>query len=443
MNLLDGNADYVINKLYEHGFEAYFVGGCVRDALMNKSSADIDITTNALPSEIKTVFSEHKLIETGIRHGTVTVIVNGEPIEITTYRIDRGYSDGRHPDEVMFTRDIVSDLSRRDFTVNSIAYNSTNGFIDPFCGSADIENRIIRCVGVPKKRFEEDALRILRALRFAGVLGFEIEKETSKAIHECKHLLKNVSAERIYSELSKTLCGKNIRKILIEYADVLAVPIPEMGRMIGFEQKNYHHKFDLLNHTAEVVANVPPEKHLRFAALLHDIAKPICQSFDNENVAHYYKHPSIGADIAEEIMERLKADSSTREKVVKLIKWHDTPIEENDRIIKRKLRSVGENLLFDLYELQRADTLGLADEYHSRLPHFERLKEMTVEILKQEQCISLGNLNVNGNDIASMGLYGRQIGNALNFALESVIDGVAENEKETLIKLITENADSF
>ncbi len=443
MHELTQSAANALSTLEEKGYKAYLVGGAVRNYLMGSSPDDIDITTDALPEEIKETFSGYRVIETGIRHGTVTVLINGEPVEITTFRIEEGYADGRHPDKVLFSKEIKDDLKRRDFTMNSIAYNPSEGFIDPFGGKRDIENRIIRCVGDPDERFNEDALRILRALRFSSVLGFEIAKETSDAIHEHKQLLKNVSAERIYSELCKALCGKNIRNVLTQYADVIAVPIPEIGKMINFDQKNFHHRFDLLRHTAEVVANIPPERHLRFAALLHDIAKPICQSFDENSVAHYYKHPSIGAHIADEIMLRLKSDSDTREKVIKLIKWHDTPIEESEHIIKRKLRSVGEELLFDLYKLQKADTLGLAVEYHSRLPHFEKLEEMTKQILSLQQCFSLKDLNINGIDVISLGLRGKQIGNALDFALEAVIDGVIKNEKKALINLITENADSF
>ena len=442
MSYIPEVADFIIKKIEDNGYEAYLVGGSVRDMLMGKIPHDIDITTNALPDEIKLVFKEFSVIETGIKHGTVTILKDGIPIEITTYRTEEGYSDGRHPDKVIYTTNVTEDLSRRDFTVNSIAYNPKNGYVDPFDGKKAIEDKKICCVGDPKVRFEEDALRILRALRFSSVLGFDIEAATSQAIHECRHLLKNVSAERIYSEISKLLCGINIRNTLTEYADVISVSIPEIERMIDFDQKNFHHKYDLLRHTAEVVANTPPIKHIRYAALLHDIAKPICQSFDENSVAHYYKHPSIGANIANEIMLRLKADNLTREKVVKLIKWHDNPIEESEQIIKRKLRSVGEELLFELYELQRADTLGLADEYHSRLSLFEKLKKITREILQQEQCFSLKDLSINGNDVSELGLKGKQIGNALDFVLESVIDGT-ENEREVLIKLIKENADSF
>ncbi len=440
---LSGVAESALRILEKSGYEAYLVGGSVRDFLMGKTPDDTDITTNALPIQIKEAFRDYDTIETGIKHGTVTVVIDKTPVEITTYRTEKGYSDGRHPDEVCFTSDIKADLARRDFTINSIAYNPSVGLVDPFEGYKDIMNCVLRCVGNPSVRFNEDALRILRGLRFSSVLGFEIEEETSAAIHECRHLLRNISAERIYAELSKTICGENIRKILTDYADVFAVPIPEIGRMINFDQKNFHHKFNLLEHTAEVVANTPTVKHLRFAALLHDIAKPICQSFDENSVAHYYRHASIGAHIADEIMLRLKADNLTREAVIKLIKQHDTPIEEKEQIIKRRLHSVGEPLLFDLYELQRADTLGLADEYHSRLQHFDVLKEMTAEIVNERACFTLKDLNINGNDISLIGLSGRQIGNALNYALESVIDGLTENSKDELIRLIKDNADSF
>lgn len=440
---LSDSANTVISILEKNGYKAYLVGGAVRNHIMDITPDDIDIATNALPDETKEIFSAYKVIDTGIKHGTVTVLINGCSVEITTFRTEEGYSDGRHPDKVTFTNDIREDLRRRDFTINSIAYSPTIGLIDPFEGAKDINNKTIRCTGNPSERFKEDALRILRALRFSSVLGFSIEDETTNAIHNFKHLLKNISAERVYSELSKMLCGKNIRNIINEYADVIGVVIPEIGRMIDYDQKNYHHKYNLLEHTAVVVSSIPAVKHLRFAALLHDIAKPVCRSFDSENIAHYYKHSSVGAEIAESIMSSLNADNATKEKTVKLIRWHDTPIEECDRIIKRKLRSVGKDLLFDLIELQRADTLGLAEEYHNRLSHFDRLKIMTEEILSKEQCFSLKNLDINGHDMSALGLKDKQIGTALNFALEAVIDNTAVNQKDILIKLIKENADSF
>ncbi len=443
MKFMPEKADFVINRLSSRGYEAYIVGGAVRDMLMGIEPDDTDITTNALPEETEEIFSDTHVIETGIKHGTVTAVVDGTPIEITTFRTEEGYSDGRHPDKVTFTSSIEEDLSRRDFTMNSIAYNPTRGLVDPYSGRQDIENRIIRCVGNPRVRFTEDSLRILRAMRFSSVLGFKIEDETEKAMLECKNLLKNVSEERIYSELCKMLCGKNIKQVIMSYCDIFAVIIPEIGIMKNFNQHNFHHKYDLLEHTAVVTENIDPVIHLRLAALLHDIAKPYCMSFDENGIGHFYKHPSIGAAKADTILKNLRADNKTREKVIKLIKWHDTPIEESEKIIKKKLRSMGEEMLYELIKLKQADTMGLADEYRSRLPHFERLRNIVAHVIEEEQCFSLKDLAVNGNDIISLGLKGRQIGKALNFALESVIDDVIKNEKKALINLITENADSF
>ena len=442
MVFLSEKADFIINRLNKHGFRAFIVGGAVRDILMGKEPTDTDITTDALPEETKAVFSDYNVIETGIKHGTVTVVIDSTPVEITTFRTEGAYSDGRHPDSVSFTRNIEDDLSRRDFTMNSIAYNSTDGITDPFGGAKDIKMGVIRCVGNPGLRFTEDSLRILRAMRFSSVLGFEIEKETSEAMLCCRELLKNVSAERIYTELTKMLCGKNIKSVLLKYADIFAVIIPDIGKMQSFNQHNFHHKYDLLGHTAAVTESIEPVHHLRLAALLHDIGKPYCMSFDEAGVGHFYKHPSIGADIADKILRNLKADNSTREKVIKLIKWHDTPIEESERIIKRKLRSMGEEMLYDLIRLKRADTKGLADEFHIRSEHFDRLEQIISDVIEKQQCFSLKDLAINGNDAASLGFKGKSIGNALNFALEAVMDGT-ENSYEVLIRLIKENADSF
>lgn len=430
--MLNDKAEFVINTLKNAGYKTYLVGGAVRDMLMNKEAKDTDITTSATPDEIKKIFRNYKTVDTGIKHGTVTLIYNSQPIEITTFRTESSYSDNRHPDEVIFTTDIEKDLSRRDFTINSIAYNN-DGFVDLFGGRADIENKIIRCVGVPEKRFSEDALRILRALRFSSVLSFQIEEETEKAMFSCKHLLQNISEERIFEEAVKLLCGKNVKDVLLKYAEIIAVVIPEISRMIGFNQHNFHHKYDLLTHTAVVTESCPAVPHLRLAALFHDIAKPLCLSFDENGVGHFYSHCSIGADITDEILRRLKCDNNTRQTVVKLIRHHDSPIEESEKIIKRRLNSFGKDLFFDLIELKRADTLGLADEYHSRLAHFDILLEMTQNVLKQEQCFCLKNLAINGNDLIALGLEGKKIGIILNDLLDKVIDGKIENEKNILL----------
>ncbi len=439
MSFLSDGAAYIINRLTENGFGAYAVGGCVRDILMGIEANDYDITTSATTDEIKRVFKEERIIGTGIKHGTVTVLVGSVPFEVTTYRLETTYSDNRHPDKVIFTRKLSDDLSRRDFTVNSIAYNETQGFVDLFGGKDDIENKIIRCVGNPRKRFEEDSLRILRGMRFASTLGFEIEGETKKAMLDCRALIKNISRERIFTELSKMLCGKSIRNVLTEFAPVLGEIIPEINAMNGFEQHNFHHIYDVLTHTAVVVASTPPVLHLRLAALFHDSAKPFCFSLDEEGIGHFYGHASKSVETAEKRLTELRCDNKTKENVVRLIKAHDTPIEESERIIKRRLNSMGEELFFDLITLKRADTAGLAPEFSERNAHFDRLEKIAREILKKEDCFSLKHLAVNGRDMLELGLKGKEIGQMLDRLLEAVIDGKVENEREMLIEFGTQN----
>ncbi|MBQ9913575.1 MAG: CCA tRNA nucleotidyltransferase [Clostridia bacterium] len=439
MKLLSKQAESIIGSLYDSGYEAYAVGGCTRDMIMGRESQDTDITTSATPQEIKKVFRSLHTIDTGIRHGTVTVLMDGIPFEITTYRTEKGYSDGRHPDKVTFTRSLTEDLKRRDFTVNSIAYSPRDGFVDPFGGREDIERGLLRCVGNPKERFTEDSLRILRGLRFCSVLGFSIEKNTAEAMRECKELLSIVSKERIFSELTKLICGKNVRDVLVSYSDILEVVLPEIKGMKGFDQHNFHHIYDVLEHTAAVTESIPPVPHLRYAALFHDCGKPDCFSTDENGVGHFYSHPSVSAKKAEEALLRLKSDTKTREAVIKLVKTHDTPIEESERIIKKRLRSMGEELFFDLIRLKRADTKGLAPEFHDREIHFDKLEKMAKEIIKNEECFSLRDLKINGNDLIREGFIGKEIGSALSAALEAVIDGRVKNEKEALLSFCSGN----
>lgn len=439
MKLLSKQAESIIGSLYDSGYEAYAVGGCTRDMIMGRESQDTDITTSATPEEIKKVFRSLHTIDTGIRHGTVTVLMDGIPFEITTYRTEKGYSDGRHPDKVTFTRSLTEDLKRRDFTVNSIAYSPRDGFVDPFGGREDIERGLLRCVGNPKERFTEDSLRILRGLRFCSVLGFSIEKNTVEAMRECKELLSIVSKERIFSELTKLICGKNVRDVLVSYSDILEVILPEIKGMKGFDQHNFHHIYDVLEHTAAVTESIPPVPHLRYAALFHDCGKPDCFSTDENGVGHFYSHPSVSAKKAEEALLRLKSDTKTREAVIKLVKTHDTPIEESERIIKKRLRSMGEELFFDLIRLKRADTKGLAPEFHGREKHFDTLEKMAEEIIEKEECFSLKDLKINGNDLIREGFIGKEIGSALSAALEAVIDGRVKNEKEALLSFCSEN----
>ena len=328
----------VFELLEKRGYECFLVGGCVRDMLMGIEPHDIDITTNATPDEVKAVFADFHTLDIGIKHGTVTVINDSEPIEITTYRKESTYSDGRRPDAVTFSRHINDDLSRRDFTSNAIAYSPSVGIVDPFGGMADIENKILRCVGTPTERFTEDSLRILRGLRFASVLGFSIDKATEEAMYSCRELINIVSPERIFTEISKLICGKNAGTIISRYSDILAVALPEIKDMKGFEQHNFHHIYDVLNHTAKVVDSVYPAVDLRFAALFHDCGKPDCFSIDENGVGHFYSHASISGRKAEEALTRLRCDNATKDKVVKLVKIHDTPIEPDSKIVKKKLQ---------------------------------------------------------------------------------------------------------
>ncbi|MBR5773515.1 MAG: HDIG domain-containing protein, partial [Clostridia bacterium] len=302
---------YVISTLNDNGYESFIVGGCVRDYLMGKTPHDYDVTTSATPEQVKTCFNNNKVIETGIKHGTVTVLVDGESVEITTYRIDGEYKDNRHPELVTFSKTIDEDLRRRDFTVNAIAYNPEKGFVDLFNGIQDIKNGVISCVGNPDERFNEDGLRILRALRFTSVLDFEISKETSDSIHRNKMLILNVSPERIWTEFKKLLCGKNVRRVLLEYSDVIGVFIPEILDSVGFEQNNPYHCYDVLTHTAHAVENAPDDVVIRLAAFFHDIGKPSVYSED-ENGGHFYSHAKVSEEITNAVLTRLRCDNLTK-----------------------------------------------------------------------------------------------------------------------------------
>lgn len=431
---LSDNTLFILKRLKENGFDAFVVGGCVRDILMGKIPDDEDITTNATPQQTKAVFSDYAVIETGIKHGTVSVIIDRTPYEITTFRTESTYTDGRHPDSVAFTLKIEDDLSRRDFTINSIAYDPDIGFVDPFGGKEDIERGILRCVGNPKERFTEDSLRILRGLRFSSVLGFKIEDETSKAMAECTPLLKNVSCERVFTEIKKMLCGKDIRRILTEHIDTLSFVLPEIKDIKNFEQHNFHHIYDVLTHTAVAVESIPPKVHLRFAALLHDCGKPDTFSLDSSGTGHFYAHASVSTAKARNALNRLKCDNATKDKVLTLIKLHDTPIEPSQKIIKRRLASMGEDLFFDLIALQRADNLAQSPEFRYRQKGFDEIEALAREIIAQQQCFSLKDLAVNGRDFVELGLKGKDIGTALDMLLEAVIDGKVANEKELLIE---------
>ncbi|WP_253285653.1 CCA tRNA nucleotidyltransferase [Oscillibacter sp. MSJ-31] len=426
------------------GYEAFLVGGAVRDYVRDGSPAkDWDITTNALPEQVEAVFSDYHLIETGLKHGTVTVVIDHEPIEITTYRIDGDYSDHRHPDSVSFTRSLKDDLERRDFTMNALAYSPKDGVVDLVGGKADIENGIVRCVGDPDRRFQEDGLRMLRALRFSSVYGMEIDEATASAIHRNKNLLRDIAAERIQTELTKMLCGPGIAAILREFADVIAVAIPEIRPMFGFEQRNPHHNKDIWNHTILVVDSITPAPVLRWAALLHDIGKPSCFSIGADGVGHFFGHAEKSTAFAEAILSRLRFDNAGRERILRLIRYHDMPITADRKLIKRLLSKHGEEAARQLIELHRADTLGLSESYHSRVDIFKEANAVMDELLREDSsCFTLRDLAINGNDVMAMGFKGKQIGLALQSCLDAVLEERIPNERGPLLSYAQEhNAD--
>ncbi len=434
---LPSQVQYALQQLNNAGFEAYLVGGCVRDALMGFSPKDFDITTSALPEQTAQVFAQHRLIETGMKHGTVTVLVESMPLEITTFRIDGSYSDFRHPNEVSFTVRLEEDLSRRDFTVNTLAYHPLTGITDLFGGHADIKGEIIRCVGTPAERFREDALRILRALRFSSVLSFSIDAQTSAAIHDEKALLKNVSAERIYSEFTKLLCGKNARKVLEDYIDVIGVFIPQALAMQDCPQNCVYHCFDVLHHTTAAVEAVPAEPIMRLAAFFHDIGKPACRTTDDAGSDHFYGHCAFSAEIAEQMLKALRADTKTVQAVTELVTHHDTPISETEKSVKRAMNKLSADGFYRMLELKRADALAHAPSCHSRLAILDELKRLADDILRQEACFSLRQLAVNGDDLIAYGLTpGKEIGRCLQKLLDAVVDGDVENEKDALLRYL-------
>ena len=427
--------DGIISKLEESGYEAYAVGGCIRDSVMGKVPSDWDICTSSLPEETLECLGAENIVKNGLKHGTVTVRVDEENYEITTFRTDGAYLDNRHPENVTFVRELKEDLARRDFTMNALAYSREKGLQDYFNGLEDIGNGIIRCVGSPNRRFGEDALRILRALRFSSVLGFEIEKKTAKSIHKNAYLLKNISVERIMSEFVKILCGKNVEKVLLEFGDVVGEIIPEVKAMIGFEQHNPHHVYDVWTHTVKVIAEVSPTKTLRLAALFHDIGKPVAFRMDEKGVGHFKGHPDISERIAERELRRLKSDNKTIEKVCKLVKYHDVRPYVN-KSIRRYIANVGMDMFEEMLDLKRSDTKAQSPAYlKETLEYIEFLENMYRAEKEKNNDFTLRTLKINGEDMKRMGVIeGRMIGYCLNSILLKVIDGEIENDREILLE---------
>ena len=421
--------------LEKAGYQGYIVGGCVRDALMGKEPHDYDITTSALPEEVKQVFEGYKVIETGIKHGTVTVLMEGYPLEITTFRVEGEYLDGRRPSSVDFTRDLKEDVARRDFTMNAMAMDVRGEVYDYFGGKEDLEAGLIRAVGTPKNRFEEDALRIMRGIRFAAVTGFKIEEGTSNAIFECKEMLDKISAERIREELVKLLLGKNVTNVLLEYWDILAVIAPALAPMKDFQQRNKWHIYPVHQHTAVAVQNIPAEEALRVTMLLHDVGKPECFAIGDDGEGHFYGHANVGVDMARDILGRLKFDNETRDRVLRAIKYHDAQIIPEAKHVKRALNRYTVEGFFDLIAVKRADNLAQNPQLASRQEYLDELVRIADEIIEGEQCFALKDLAVNGSDLIHMGMKpGREIGDLLKTLLEAVIEEKIPNDKAKLLK---------
>lgn len=431
-----------IRLLEEQGFEAYAVGGCVRDSLLGLVPHDWDICTAALTEEMKTVFAGFRLIETGIAHGTLTVLLDGLPLEITTYRVDGPYSDHRRPDGVRFTSCLGDDLARRDFTVNAMAWHPERGLRDPFGGKADLENRLLRAVGEPRRRFEEDALRLMRALRFAGTYDLRIVPETAAALHEKREGLRFVAAERLRAELDRFLVTAGVDRMLTEYPDILAVFLPFIAPMVGFEQHSVYHHLDVWRHTAACVAAAIPDRDVRLALLLHDAGKPSRFTLDEEGHGHFYGHAPASASIAEETLRALKYDRKTRESIVRLVRYHDTPIPAEPPAVKRWLCRFGEEEFRLLIEIKRGDAKGHAPSVVSAsLAAVDALEECLDTVIAEGACFSVRDLAVDGNDVMACGVpAGPLVGKALARLTEEVIEGRLPNERETLLEFLRGNA---
>lgn len=439
MNLpLSPGAAKALALLQAAGYEAWIVGGCVRDAILGLPPKDYDLTTSALPEETQRVFAAYPRIETGLRHGTVTVLLEGEPLEITTYRVDGVYSDARHPDGVTFTRSLRQDAARRDFTINAMAYAPGQGLQDFFGGQADLARGILRAVGAAEKRFREDALRILRALRFASVLDFTLEGETARAARACAPLLAAVSAERVSGELGKLLCGKAAGRVLRDYPDVLGVVLPEILPMVGLDHRNPHHCYDVWTHTTVAVDHVPPELPLRLAMLLHDIGKPDTFSLGEDGQGHFYGHPRRSVELAEGILSRLRFPRRTRERVLTLVRYHDAVLEESPQRVRRWLNKLGPEVFFDLLAIQGGDAAAQAPAYCTRLDHLRRLEALARQVLDQAPCLTVRDLAVGGEDLLALGYRGPAIGRALRALLDQVLSETVSNEKNALLQRLAQ-----
>ncbi len=436
MNIPQG-PDEILNRLTAAGFQAYAVGGCVRDSLLGTVPGDWDICTSALPEETEACFSDLRVVETGLKHGTVTVISQGVPYEITTFRSDGNYLDHRRPQQVHFVRTLKEDLLRRDFTINAMAVGLDGEIQDPFGGRQDLTDGIIRCVGDPDTRFTEDALRILRGLRFASRLGFFVAPETAAAIERNKNLLSYVSGERIYKELTGILIGTYVQSVLEQYGSVLTAVLPEIQPSMGFLQRNPFHNRDVWQHTLEALGKSGPDPIVRWALLLHDLGKPDCFTLDDRGIGHFYGHPQRSMELAEQILDRFHGDKKTRDTICLLVRDHDREAPANLKNARRWIARYGRDNVRLLLEVKRCDCLAHVDTPKTRA-RYDNLMEMTrliQECLETEQCFSVRDLPVKGGDVMALGVpAGPQVGRILERLLDDVLDGTCPPEREALLE---------
>ena len=432
----------IINNLQLHGYEAFAVGGCVRDSILARRPEDWDITTSAKPEEIKKLF--RKTVDTGIEHGTVTVLLGKDSYEVTTYRVDGAYEDNRHPSEVRFTTRLEEDLRRRDFTINAMAYNDEVRLVDVFGGMQDLNHHRIRCVGDPEERFSEDALRILRAVRFSAQLNFPIEENTAAAVKKLAPTLKNISAERIRTELVKLLISAHPERIQDAYLlGITKVILPEWDAMVGVTQNTPHHKYDVADHTLHALKNIKRDKVLRLTMLFNDMGKPAAKTTDENGRDHFKGHALVSEEMARKIMRRLKFDNETIKMVTKLVCYHDYRVEATPQNVRRAMNRIGVEL-FPYYLAVRMADVKAQSPYKRRkkIENIVEMRRIYREVLRNGECVTLRQLAVGGRELMALGMKpGRELGSMLSELLEYVIDDPARNTKENLCKYVKEKLD--
>ncbi len=426
-----------MERLTDRGYKAYIVGGCVRDSLLSKQPHDYDVCTDCRPDEMLKLFDDFHTIETGLKHGTLTVMSDHKPVEVTTFRSDGDYKDHRRPESVKFERELSEDLKRRDFTVNAMCYNPREGLIDLFGGADDLSRGVIKCVGDPLDRFDEDALRIIRAVRFSSCLDFKIDENTAVAMRKRAQLLHEISVERIFTELKKLLCGVGVERVLHEYSDIITLIIPELAPCIGCLQNCPHHKYDVYGHICKSVANIEPDEELRLTMLFHDIEKPALKTTDENGVDHFKMHPFASAETAKNILRRLKSSNSTEKRVTALVREHDNRIPPKRRSVKRLIAKYDYDFYADWLKVRRADTMAQSEYLREeKLAELDELEKIAEQLKAEDCCLKLSDLVVNGRDMIAEGYEGSDIRSALSFALDAVIEEKVFNQREALLEYI-------